>query len=117
METLLSLPVDWANTSEKLREALSKDGLQVTQSFDLQTARATLSNPDCCPCPYHGTSKCTCQYLVLLVSQQDFPPISLVVHGHDDWTHISLSHSNSGAADEETVERVQIALNKLTHET
>lgn len=117
METLLSLPTDWSNASEQLREALATAGLQVTQSFDLQTARAALADPSCCPCPYHGTTECTCQYLVLLVSHQDVPPMSLVLHGHDDWTHISLSKSTNGAADEETEKRVRIALKKLAAET
>ena len=45
--------------------ALSRHGYYVVRSFDLQNARAHCDD-EICACPHHGTSKCTCQYVVLL---------------------------------------------------
>ena len=62
-------------------------GFQVEQTFDLHAAR--LSKADC-PCPNHGKNDCTCQMVVLLVRGQETQPGTIVVHGHDGETGISL---------------------------
>jgi hypothetical protein len=113
MKLLLSHSLDWSSALAQLREALLGSGLQVTNSFDLQTARATLVDPSCCPCPYHGTPDCTCQYVVLLVSLGDAPPISVVIHGYDNSTFISLIHSETEARDEELAELIIATIRTL----
>lgn len=89
-----------------LTEALTTLGLQVHLSFNLQSARRELANPDGCPCPYHGTVDCSCQYIVMLVSREGFPPISIVAHGHEDQTHLTFSLPDSARADQATIEAV-----------
>jgi hypothetical protein len=45
-------------------ETLTRRGFRVVRSFDLRSAMAAHSD---CECPHHGTAKCTCQFVVLLV--------------------------------------------------
>ena len=62
-------------------------GFQVEQTFDLHAARMSLVD---CPYPKHGKSDCTCQMVVLQVHGQDKQPGTIVVHGRDGETCISL---------------------------
>jgi hypothetical protein len=62
-------------------------GLQVMVTFDLKIAR--ISHTDC-PCPHHGTEQCNCQLNVLLVYKTGSNPVTLLVHGHDGSTWLSL---------------------------
>ncbi|HLO14549.1 MAG TPA: hypothetical protein VK206_06960 [Anaerolineales bacterium] len=72
----------WVN--EKLTDA----GFRVVPTFDLQIAR--LAHPDC-PCPHHGTDDCSCQMVILLVYGKQTDPATLVIHGQDGKTWISLA--------------------------
>ena len=76
-------------------------GYQVEQTFDLHAARISQVN---CPCPYHGTNDCTCQMIVLLVRNQKAQPVTLVVHGHDGQTSLSLVDIASQSADENIIQ-------------
>ncbi|MEW5830615.1 MAG: hypothetical protein AB1846_17120 [Chloroflexota bacterium] len=71
---------------DRVTRRLQACGFQVEQTFDLQAAR--LSHADC-PCPNHGTQACTCQMVVLVVSGET-PPATIILHGHDDQTWLSL---------------------------
>ena len=87
-------------------EALVDSGLVVTQSFDLRVAasvlfrgadsaqqdqfRTLLAIPDDCTCPKHGTVDCDCQMVVMLVYGEVALPATLVAHGHDCLTWLSL---------------------------
>jgi hypothetical protein len=85
----------------RLTSRLSEAGYQVTRSFDLQTARAELRAPEECPCPNHGSAACTCQYVVLIVNKAGEAPTTLVIHGHDDRTLVSVgAPSDRQPADE-----------------
>ncbi|NOZ71981.1 MAG: hypothetical protein GXP38_08710 [Chloroflexi bacterium] len=76
------LAAQWA--SQRMLQA----GLSVQRSFDLQTVRAT--HPDC-PCPHHGTTACTCQFIVLLIyPQTDGAPVTLMVHSQDEHSWFEL---------------------------
>ncbi len=69
-------------------QMLTTAGFRVLQTFDFQTARAAHTG---CTCPQHGTQDCDCQMVVLLVySPADLQPASLVAHGHDGQTWLSL---------------------------
>ncbi len=75
---------------------LTGAGLRLVQTFDLQVAR--LAHPDC-PCPHHGTAECNCQMVVLLVYRKQAVPATVVIHGQDGRSWISLAspmgkHSN-----------------------
>jgi hypothetical protein len=72
----------WVN--EKLTDA----GFHVLQTFDLQVAR--LAHPDC-PCPHHETDECNCQMVVLIVYRKQDDPATLVIHGQDGKTWLSLA--------------------------
>ncbi|MDP2994878.1 MAG: hypothetical protein Q8N46_07130 [Anaerolineales bacterium] len=62
-------------------------GLRVVVTFDLRIAR--IAHTDC-PCPHHGTDQCDCQLNVLLVYKTGFAPVTLLAHGHDGRTWLSL---------------------------
>ena len=67
---------------------LTSTGFRVVQTFDLQVAR--LAHPDC-PCPHHGTDDCSCQMVVLLVYGKQDDPATLVIHGQDSRSWVSLA--------------------------
>ena len=77
-------------------EKLAHEGFHTQQTFDLHIAR--LAHPDC-PCPYHGTDRCNCQMVVLLVYGKQETPSTLIIHGQDGKSWVSLAgpvgrHSN-----------------------
>ena len=91
----------------RLTSRLSESEYQVTRSFDLQTARSELRAPEECPCPHHGSAACTCQYVVLIVNKPAEAPTSVVIHGHDDRTLISVGQRGDPPPPEELVELVR----------
>ena len=72
-----------------VNQQLTDAGFRVVQTFDLHVA--CLAHSDC-PCPHHGTDDCNCQMVVLLVYQMKGDPVTLVVHGQDDRTWLSLAN-------------------------
>ena len=66
---------------------LSRRGLRALQTFDLHDAR--LGTADC-SCPHHGTAQCDCQMVVLLVYGQATRPATLILHGNDGQSWLSL---------------------------
>jgi hypothetical protein len=70
-------------------QQLTQADFRAVQTFDLHVARQ--AHPDC-PCPHHGTSACNCQMIVLLVYQKTDDPVTLVIHGQDDRTWLSLAN-------------------------
>ena len=71
-----------------VKEKLTAVGFRVVPTFDLQVARS--AHP-ACPCPHHGTDECNCQLVVLLVYGKQADPATLVIHGQDSETWISLA--------------------------
>lgn len=112
MESLGSLAKDCREAAEQLSRELAGAGLRVTRSFDLQSARQALRDPEGCPCPHHGTTDCTCQYVVLLVSLGTESPLTLVAHGHDGATHLSMDAAGPGTRSLEVV-RAAIASQQI----
>ncbi len=68
-------------------DRMRKSGLQVLRTFDLHD---TCMSGTACTCPNHGTEKCDCQMVVLLVYGKDNQPASLVAHGYNGQTWFSL---------------------------
>lgn len=66
---------------------LNKVGLQVEQTFDLKVARVSHAG---CSCPYHGTEQCSCQMVVLLVRGADKEPLTIMLHGNDGQTNLTI---------------------------
>ena len=71
-----------------VKEKLTGAGFRVVPTFDLQVARS--AHPEC-PCPHHGTTECNCQLVVLLVYARYADPATLVIHGQDGKTWISIA--------------------------
>lgn len=69
-------------------QQLTSASFRVVQTFDLQVAR--LAHPDY-PCPHHGTNDCNCQMVVLLVYGKQDDPATLVIHGQDGRSWVSLA--------------------------
>ncbi len=68
-------------------QGLNESGLQVLVSFDSHHVRESISPA---PCPHHGTAGCDCHVAILLVYDEDKKPATLLAHGQDGETWISL---------------------------
>ena len=79
-----------------VKKQLFKAGLRPMQTFDLQTARHALEDY---PCPYHGKSECDCQMVVLLVYGKVGEPVTLILHGNEGQTRLSLASNSLQGAD------------------
>jgi hypothetical protein len=73
------------------REKLLQAGLRPVQTFDLNTARGGLHD---CSCPNHGSDECDCQMVVLLVYGKTSEPVTLILHGNDGATWLSLVNNS-----------------------
>lgn len=89
----------WEQTTQRVLHLFEESGYRVTQSFDLKSAKQGLQDPSACRCPNHGTEQCNCQYQVYLLYGQASEPISLVIHGHDEWTHLSIEPEPNGSTE------------------
>lgn len=90
-----------------IKERLATASLRVVQTFDLTTARQAW---DDCPCPHHGTEQCDCQMVVLLVYSSAAEPATLILHGNDGQTWLSLVERPGQQPGEGTVTAIQKAL-------
>lgn len=108
--TLLTLKMDSETATRDLTDTLEGVGLQIVPSFDLQTARATQAH---CTCPYHGTEQCSCQMLVLLIYPQVGEYVTLVIHSHNEQTHISLVDHPQQRPNQELVNLISEALSEI----
>lgn len=70
------------------KKQLSQAGLRPVQTFDLHAARLALHG---CSCPNHGTEECDCQMIVLLVYGDVPEPATLILHGNDGKTWVSMT--------------------------
>jgi len=73
-----------------VNQQLLKAGLRSVQTFDLHTARVASHD---CECPHHGTDQCDCQMMVLLVYGHTEEPATLLLHGNDGTTWLSITAS------------------------
>jgi hypothetical protein len=83
----LTLPQPFHDVFTWTTQQLNKVGLQFEQTFDLQAARISHVG---CACPHHGTEQCSCQMVVLLIRDESRDPLTLIVHGHDGYTNLSI---------------------------
>jgi hypothetical protein len=90
-----------------LKQKLSQAGLRTMQTFDLNTVRP---DPKDCPCPHHGTGMCNCQMVVLLVYGSAPEPATLILHGNDGQTWLSLIDHPGQRADTKTIAAIQRTL-------
>ena len=92
---------------ERVTNRLSADGLRVMPSFDLQVARSAHVD---CTCPHHGKKECDCQLLVLLVYEDQGPPLTLVAHSKDSKTHFALVDPPDGLREQAIKSKILGAL-------
>jgi hypothetical protein len=104
---LPSLNLDAEQALPLITNLLSDLGLQVLPSFDLQAARASQIR---CKCPHHGTAQCDCQMVVLLIYGQDNQPTSMVIHGQDGKTYLSLVDNPQQRPNKGMIRRIRKAL-------
>ena len=89
------LTVSWTcdQTVDWVRQQLLSAGLRSVQTFDLHSARAASHD---CECPHHGTDQCDCQMVVLLVYGKVQEPATLILHGNNGMTWLSITVSTQG---------------------
>jgi hypothetical protein len=88
LSPFLTLNESYKQVDRWVRANLSRAGLRVVQTFDLQIARQ--AHPEC-SCPHHGTEQCSCQLVILLIYSKQEEPATLVIHGQDGTTWLSFS--------------------------
>ncbi len=88
-------------------DRLTARGLYVVRSFDLHAATA---GADACGCPHHGTDRCTCAYVVLLVYGAEGFPAVLTAHSRDDRTFLEIALDPNALPGRDLVEQVLDAL-------
>ena len=81
--------------------------LRAVQTFDLHTVRIGLHD---CSCPNHGTDDCNCQMVVLLVYGRATEPITLILHGNDGQTRLSIADDPRQRADAKLINSIRQAL-------
>jgi hypothetical protein len=89
---------------------LQARGFQVERTFNLRAARMDHAN---CPCPYHGTTECTCQMVVLLIHGIDQQLATLIVHGNDNQTCLSLVESANQPDGAKIIELLELEVENL----
>ncbi len=95
---------------QRSSRTLTQNGLRVMQTFDLHDARHEMED---CPCPHHGTSKCDCQMIVLLVYGEAAEPTTLILHGNDGQTWLSFVDHPLRGADSKIRSRIEQALQTI----
>jgi len=85
----LSVDQSCDETLKWSKERLMHVGLRPVQTFDLNTARASIHD---CTCPNHGTDECDCQMVVLLIYGDADKPETLILHGNGETTWLSITN-------------------------
>ena len=93
------------------KKQLSQAGLRPIQTFDLHAARVGSHD---CPCPNHETDQCDCQMVVLLVYGKAAEPVTLILHGNDGQTWLSIAENPRQRTDEKLIAAIQQALELKT---
>ena len=92
------------------RTKLARAGLSAVQTFNLSTARLGLHDGDC---PNHGTRACDCQMVILLVYGEAHEPATLILHGNDGTTWMSIANNTLQQVDPELILSIRHALATL----
>jgi len=107
-----SLSIDFScNEALQLtKKHLIEAGLRPVQTFDLHGARLV---HDGCTCPNHGTAECDCQMIILLVYGEIAEPATLILHGNDGKTWVSVTNDPLHLPDQKLMSSLQRALEGL----
>lgn len=94
-------------TLQWVKKQLSQASLRAVQTFDLHAARVGSHD---CPCPNHGTNECDCQMVVLLVYGKAAEPVTLILHGNDGQTWVSIAADPQQRVDAKLINSIRQAL-------
>lgn len=103
----LSIRQPWDQTLHWAKGQLTRAGLRPVQTFDLSAARLALQD---CPCPHHGTEKCDCQMVVVLVYGAAEEPVTLILHGSSGQTWLSIAEAPRGKTNAKIAAAIEGAL-------
>ena len=95
------------DVAKAVMAVLTRRGYYVIRSFDLRSALTAHSG---CECPHHGTAKCNCQFVVLLVYGEAAEPVVLTTHSRDGQTEARIVHDATIIPDPRLAEKVIAAL-------
>jgi hypothetical protein len=112
LSPFLSIDSSCDQALQATKTKLSDAGLSALPTFNLSTARLGLHN--CC-CPNHGTNACDCQMVVLLVYGEVAEPATLILHGNNRQTWISIADSAAQRGDTNLVRRIRHVLESIKH--
>ena len=90
-----------------MSQCLPAAGLKMLQTFDLHDARFADAG---CTCPYHGTDQCDCQMVVVLIYGKVEEPATLILHGNDGQTSLSLVNTPLQHPDPSLQRKIEQAL-------
>ena len=110
LSPFLSIDSPCDQALQTTKKVLSEAGLWTVQTFNLNTARLGVHH---CSCPNHGTEECDCQMIVLLVYGDSAEPATLILHGNDGKTWISIADTTLQAVDTKLITRIRQALESL----
>ncbi len=84
--------------AHRFTSALARRGAKAVRSFDLRSARAASTCQ--VPCPYHPTTDCSCQYVILIVyAARDNCPRTIVLHEFEGTTRVTLDDADEALID------------------
>mgnify|MGYP001815318165 FL=1 len=84
---LLELDCPCDEAIKRVKCALEDGGLRLMISFDSHLTRIAKTSV---ACPHHGMSACDCRIVILLVYDEESQPATLLAHGQDGATWISM---------------------------
>ena len=108
MQNTLLLGINGDEAVKTITENLKGHGFYVLRSFDLRSALTTVEVG--CECPHHGTEKCDCQYVVLLIYGAAVEPVTLTTHSHNNQTRVQIVRDATMNPDPHVVESVMTVL-------
>jgi hypothetical protein len=112
LSPFLAIPFPCAEALPLTKEQLSRAGLRSVQTFDLHAARLGSHG---CTCPNHSTDQCDCQMIVLLVYGEAAEPTTLILHGNDGQTWVSLIDNPLQPTDKKLMASIRQALEDYSY--
>lgn len=112
MDIRLLLDCDGETAARAIAETLARRKLRVVRSFDLRVAMAAHAD---CECPDHGTVRCNCQFVVLLVYAEPSTgsrgaPVVVTAHSRDARAQVHVVRGAGSWPDRRLAKQVVIAL-------
>jgi hypothetical protein len=112
MQNTLLLDLNGDEAVKTISESLRSHGFYVLRSFDLRSA-LTVTDVGC-ECPHHGTEKCDCQFVVLLIYGSAAEPITLTTHSHNNQTRVQIVRDATMKPDARFAESVMALIGEVS---